>query len=276
MCLLVLAWQAHERYRLVVAANRDEFHARAAAPLGLWPPPADILAGRDLRSQGTWLGVDSARRFGVVTNYRELQPPRAGAPSRGDLIPQYLAARTGDSPIAPAQFLAALEAPASGYSGFNLLLANGDSLWYASNRTASFARGLPPGVYGLANESLDTPWPKLERVRAGFQMWLRQGASAGTEQLFALLADRTPAQESAGTHTGALPPDWERALSAPFVLHSAYGTRCSTVLLLEGDGRLQMAERRFDPAGDVTGESEFQLPPGAWPSQPRAGPLATL
>jgi len=276
MCLLVLAWEAHERYRLVVAANRDEFHARAAAPLGLWPPPADILAGRDLRSQGTWLGVDSARRFGVVTNYRELQPPRAGAPSRGDLIPQYLAARTGDSPIAPAQFLAALEARAGGYSGFNLLLANGASLWYASNRTASFARGLSPGVYGLANESLDTPWPKLERVRAGFQVWLRQGASAGIEQLFALLADRSPAQDSAGTRTGALPPDWERALSAPFVLHSEYGTRCSTVLLLEADGRLQMAERRFDPGGDMTGESEFQLPPGAWPSQPRAGPLATL
>ena len=265
MCLLVLAWRTHARYRLVVAANRDEFHARAAAPLSRWAPPADILAGRDLRSQGTWLGIDRARRFGVVTKYRELQPPRAGAPSRGDLIPLYLAARSGDSPIAPAQFLAALEARAGSYSGFNLLLANGDSLWYGSNRTTSFARGLPPGIYGLANESLDTPWPKLERVRAGLQMWLRQEASARTEQLFTLLADRTPAQEPAGMRAGALPHDWERALSAPFVLHAEYGTRCSTVLLLEGDGRLYLAERRFDPAGDVTGESEFRLPAGEWP-----------
>jgi uncharacterized protein with NRDE domain len=265
MCLLVLAWRAHPRYRLVVAANRDEFHARAAAPLARWPAPADILAGRDLRSRGTWLGVDRARRFGVVTNYRELQPPRAGAPSRGDLIPAYLAAHRGDSPVSPAQFLTGLEARAGDYSGFNLLLADADSLWYGTNRTTPFARSLPPAVYGLANESLDTPWPKLERVRAGFERRLRQGAAPSAAELFGLLADRTPAQESAGTHTGALPRDWARALSAPFVLHPEYGTRCSTVLLLEDTGRLYLAERRFDPAGEVSGESEFCLQPGEWP-----------
>jgi uncharacterized protein with NRDE domain len=265
MCLLVLAWQAHARYRLVVAANRDEFHARAAAPLGKWPPPADMLAGRDLRSQGTWLGIDRQRRFGVVTNYREAQPPRSGAPSRGDLIPLYLAARNADSVATPQEFFAALEARAASYSGFNLLLANAESLWYGSNRTTPFARSLPPGVYGLANESLNTPWPKLERVRAGFHKWLRQEAAAGAAELFTLLADRTPAQEPVGVHAGPLPRDWERALSAPFVQHPEYGTRCSTVLLLEGDGRLYLAERRFDPAGEVTGESEFRLQPGEWP-----------
>jgi uncharacterized protein with NRDE domain len=264
MCLLVLAWRAHPRYRLVVAANRDEFHARAAAPLGRWAAPADILAGRDLRSGGTWLGVDRERRFGVVTNYRELQPPRAGAPSRGDLIPAYLAARSGDSPASPAQFLAGLEARAGDYSGFNLLLADADSLGYGTNRAPPFARGLAPAVYGLANESLNTPWPKLERVRAGFDRWLRQGAAASAAELFSLLADRTPAQESAGAHTGALPPDWARALSAPFVLHPEYGTRCSTVLLLEDTGRLYLAERRFDPDGQLAGESEFRLQPGEW------------
>ena len=265
MCLLVLAWRAHPRYRLVVAANRDEFHARAAAPLARWPAPADILAGRDLRARGTWLGVDRARRFGVVTNYRELQPPRAGAPSRGDLIPAYLSARSGHSPASPAEFLAGLEARAGDHSGFNLLLADTDSLWYGTNRTTPFARSLPPAVYGLANESLDTPWPKLERVRAGFERWLRQGTAASAAELFGLLADHTPAQESAGTHTGALPRGWAQALSAPFVLHPEYGTRCSTVLLLEGDGRLQLAERRFDAAGEVSGESEFRLQPGEWP-----------
>jgi len=265
MCLLVLAWQAHARYRLVVAANRDEFHARAAAPLAKWPPPADLLAGRDLRSQGTWLGIDRQRRFGVVTNYRELQPPRTGAPSRGDLIPLYLAGRDADSVTTPGEFFTALEACAASYSGFNLLLANAESLWYGSNRTTSFARSLPPGVYGLANESLNTPWPKLERVRAGFDRWLRQEAAAGAEELFTLLADRTPAQEPAGVHTGPLPRDWARALSAPFVQHPEYGTRCSTVLLLEGDGRLYLAERRFDAAAEVSGESEFRLQPGEWP-----------
>ena len=265
MCLLVLAWRAHSRYHLVVAANRDEFHARAAAPLARWPPPAEILAGRDLRSQGTWLGIDRARRFGVVTNYRELQPPLTAAPSRGDLIPAYLGAHGGQSPLSPAQFFAALEARASSYSGFNLLLADSDSLWYGSNRTAPFARSLPPGVYGLANESLDTPWPKLERVRAGFQAWLRAGAAAGVAELFTLLADRATGEDPPAAHTGALPREWARALSAPFVLHPQYGTRCSTVLLLEGDGRLHLAERRFDPAGQLTGESEFRLQPHEWP-----------
>ena len=265
MCLLVVAWQVHARYRLVVAANRDEFHARAAAPLARWPPPAELLAGRDLRSQGTWLGIDRARRFGVVTNFRELQPPLASAPSRGELIPEYLGARGAAPHLSAADFLAALESRAAAYSGFNLLLADAASLWYGSNRTTPFARQLPPAVYGLANESLDTPWPKLQRVRAGFEAWLHQGTVATVEGLFALLADRRPAEATLPAHTGALPQEWARALSAPFVLHPQYGTRCSTVVLLEGDGRLHIAERRFDAAGALTGATEFNLAPCEWP-----------
>jgi len=265
MCLLVLAWQAHTRYRLVVAANRDEFHARAAAPLARWPAPAEILAGRDERSGGTWLGIDRARRFGVVTNYRELQPPLPSAPSRGELIPAYLSARSGASPATAAEYCAALEARADRYSGFNLLLADAHSLWYSSNRTTPFARGLPPGVYGLANESLDTPWPKLERVRAGFQSWLQAGTAAGSEELFRLLADRVPGEPPSSTGPGALPREWASALSAPFVLHPQYGTRCSTVLLLAADGRVWLTERRFDAAGQLSGETEFRLQPHEWP-----------
>ena len=145
MCLLVLAWQAHPRYRLVVAANRDEFHERPAAAMARWPPPEDLIAGRDLRAQGTWLGINRERRFGVVTNFRELQSPRPGAPSRGNLIPQYLgpagspvAAHSATSAGPPgaarrapaAEFFAALEQHAATYSGFNLLLTDADSLWY--------------------------------------------------------------------------------------------------------------------------------------------------
>jgi uncharacterized protein with NRDE domain len=273
MCLLVLAWRVHARYRLVVAANRDEFHARAAAPLAKWPPPAELLAGRDLRSRGTWLGIDRARRFGVVTNFRELQAARPAAPSRGELVPDYLGARTPidetrnfvETPVRAADFLATLEPRAGDWSGFNLLLSDADSLWYASNRTTPFARELRPAVYGLANESLDTPWPKLQRVRAGFEAWLREGSPAERDGLFALLADRTPAPDAPEARTGGLPPEWARALSAPFVLHPEYGTRCSTVLLLENDGRLQLVERRFDPAGRLSGETEFRLQPGEWP-----------
>jgi len=120
-------------------------------------------------------------------------------------------------------------------------------------------------VYGLANESLDTPWPKLQRVRAGFEAWLHRQPAPGAEDLFALLADRRPAAQTLAAHTGALPPEWARALSAPFVLHPQYGTRCSTLVLLEGDGRLYVAERRFDSAGAVSGETEFRLAAGEWP-----------
>lgn len=260
MCLLVLAWAVHPRYRLVVAANRDEYHARPAAPLGKWREPPGILAGRDLRANGAWLALDPGRRFGVVTNFRELQPPRPAAPSRGNLIPQYLSGIAG-----PAQFCRQLEASAGDYSGFNLLLADRDALWYAANRAQPFARALPPGVYGLSNDLLDTPWPKLLRVKARFAQWLERG-QATADELFALLADRTQALEGdTPLPRGGLPPDWDRILSAPFVVHPTYGTRCSTVVLLEPGGALHLAERRFDAAGEPAGETDLQLNAGEWP-----------
>jgi uncharacterized protein with NRDE domain len=265
MCLLVLAWQAHPRYRLVVAANRDEYHERAAAALGKWPPPADLIGGRDLRAQGAWLAVDRERRFGVVTNFRELQPPRAGAPSRGELIPRYLSAPAAHQ--SAQQFFATLQPQAQRYSGFNLLLTDRDSLWYGSNRATPFARALTPGIYGLSNELLDTPWPKLQRVRRGFEAWLTRPPSAAPAALFELLNDRTPAPDDAALpHSGSgLPSEWDRILSAPFVLHPQYGTRCSSVVLLEPGGRLYLAERRFDARGQPAGETEFELNPGEWP-----------
>lgn len=260
MCLLVLAWQAHPRYRLAVAANRDEYHERPAAGLGKWPQPPGILGGRDLRAGGAWLALDRQRRFGVVTNFRELQTAQAGAPSRGGLIPAYLAGERS-----AREFFGQLEADAASYSGFNLLLADQDSLWYGSNRAQPFARELPPGVYGLSNELLDTPWPKLTRVKQRFRRWLEEGQSTA-QGLFALLEDRTQApQSSAALPPGGLPREWERILSAPFVVHPDYGTRCSTVVLLEGDGKLSLAERRFDAAGLASGENEFQLNAGDWP-----------
>jgi uncharacterized protein with NRDE domain len=259
MCLLVLAWRAHPRYRLVVAANRDEYHERAAAALGLWPPPHAILAGRDLRAGGTWLGLDRARRFGVVTNFRDLQPPKPGAPSRGELILQFLS-----SAATPGAFFATLAAQASAYSGFNLLLADQDSLWYGCNRATPFARELPAGVYGLSNEFLDTPWPKLARVRTRFAQWLGQAEQSPAE-LFALLDDRERVADDALLPQTGLTREWERVLSAPFVQHPDYGTRSSTVLLLEPDARGYLAERRFDSRGALSGETAFQLNSGEWP-----------
>jgi uncharacterized protein with NRDE domain len=260
MCLLVLAWQTHPRYRLVVAANRDEFHERPAAPLAPWPPGGELLAGKDLRAGGAWLALDRARRFGVVTNFRELQRPRAGAPSRGNLIPHFLTGTSG-----PGEFFAGLERQAPGYSGFNLLLADNDSLWYGSNRAAPFARALLPGVYGLSNELLDTPWPKLLRVRRGFEAWLAEPAAQSVTPLFELLHDRTQSAGDVRLHESGLPRELERVLSAPFVVHPSYGTRCSTVLLLQNDGGIYLGERRFDGRGEPAGETEFRLNAGEWP-----------
>jgi uncharacterized protein with NRDE domain len=258
MCLLVLAWRVHPRYRLIVAANRDEYHERPTAPLTKWPAPNDMLAGQDLRAGGTWFGLDRRRRFGAVTNFRELQRPRRSAPSRGGLVPAFLA-----QDDAPEAFLARLETDAPGYSGLNLLIGDMDQLWYASNRLDRFARRLSPGVYGLSNEFLDTPWPKLRRVRHRFEAWLGTVSTDPVSELFGLLEDRAPATE--GPPQPGLSPEWERTLSAPFVIHPTYGTRCSTVLLLEPAGAAVMVERRFDSAGVSTGETEHQLNGGEWP-----------
>ncbi|HVY82146.1 MAG TPA: NRDE family protein [Steroidobacteraceae bacterium] len=258
MCLLVLAWRLHPRYRLVVAANRDEYHERPTSPLGKWPEPNDILAGKDLRAGGTWLGLDRRHRFGAVTNFRELQRPRRSAPSRGTLVPAFLGQES-----APEDFLGRLETDAPGYSGFNLLISDTDSLWYASNRADRFARALPPGVYGLSNEYLDTPWPKLRRVRERFEKWLTASSADPVTDLFTLLADREPAAD--GPPQTGLSPEWERTLSAPFVIHPVYGTRSTTVVLLEPSGDFVIAERRFDPAGTTIGETECHLNAGEWP-----------
>jgi uncharacterized protein with NRDE domain len=260
VCLLVLAWRVHPRYPLVVAANRDEFHERPAAALAKWPAPEQILAGRDLRANGTWLALDRGRRFGVVTNFRELQRPRPAAPSRGELIPAYLR-----SPGDPQDFFAALRGKAAEYSGFNLLLTDRTSLWYGANRGTPFARALAPGVYGLSNELLDTPWPKLQRARRGFEEWLRDAPADQPQRLFALLGDRTRATEDADLPNTGLSREWERVLSSPFVQDPDYGTRCSTVLMLASSGAFYLAERRFDAHGNSQGESEFRVNAGEWP-----------
>jgi uncharacterized protein with NRDE domain len=271
MCLLVLAWQAHPRYRLIVAANRDEYHARPTAPMALWQDAPGILAGRDLSAQGTWLAADRQRRFGIITNYRDLQERRPDAPSRGGLIPDWLA-----QTLPPATFLEQQEPQAQRYAGFNLLLSDTDKLWYASNRATPFARALPPGIYGLSNLLLDTPWPKLRRVRATFTAWLsdQTAAPAGheppaieaRETLFAMLADRRRGPPDTPDAAHALAPEWAKILSSPFVVHPVFGTRCSTLAMIGHDGSLYLEERRFAADGTVIGQSHWNLSPGEWPA----------
>jgi uncharacterized protein with NRDE domain len=258
MCLLVIAWKMHARYRLVVAANRDEFHTRAAAPLAPWSELPGVFAGRDLTANGTWFAADKRGRCGIVTNFREFGRRRRSAPSRGGLVPAFLARDD-----APGEYLGVLETDAPGYAGFNLLLADADSLWYASNRADRFARSLAPGIYGLSNEFLDTPWPKLLRVRERFTTLLASTALATDDgalqaALFTLLEDREQAPPDS-LPPSDLPPELARKLSAPFVLDATYGTRCSTVLTSRISGETRIAERRFDAAGNPSGETEYLL-----------------
>jgi uncharacterized protein with NRDE domain len=261
VCLLVLAWRVHAHHRLVVAANRDEFHARPAAPLAPWDDVRGMIGGRDLQASGSWFAVDGRRRVGIVTNFREFGRRRRSAPSRGGLIPAFLGAGAD-----PGDYLRQLETDAPGYAGFNLLLADRESLWYASNRADQFARPLAPGIYGLSNEFLDTPWPKLVRTRARFEALLGGPLSADgdrlADRLFEMLADREPAPPES-LPPGDLSPEWARKLSAPFVLDPTFGTRCSTVLTIGADETLRIAERRFAADGSPAGESEYALNAGS-------------
>jgi uncharacterized protein with NRDE domain len=251
MCLLVLAWQSHPRYRLVLAGNRDEFHARPSAAAGWWQDAAQILGGRDLEAGGTWLGVSRDGGFGVVTNYREIAAPTGARRSRGSLITEFLL--TGQD---AAGWSSELHAQGADYSGFNLLVGDREQLHYVTNRGPQ-PEPLDPGVYGLSNRCLDTPWPKLTRARAGFEEII-QNRSLDAEALFGMLADRRQADEADLPDTG-IPHDWERLLSSIFIVSPDYGTRASTVLLIGHDDRVSLEERRFDPDGELQGQDRFEF-----------------
>lgn len=239
MCLILFAWQARARYRLVLAANRDEFYARPAAPMDWWPERPTVLAGRDLEAGGTWFGVTRDGRFAAVTNHRDPHRNVDGRPSRGALVADYLG---GDA--APGDYLAALARRGEDYNGFNLLVGDRETLWYYGNRDGA-PRPLAPGVYGLSNALLDTPWPKVRHGKHALATALAQPEVA-PEALFTLLAERREAPDAELPATG-VSLEWERRLSPLFIASEHYGTRCSTVLLLGDDGCVQVHER---DAGD--------------------------
>ncbi|MGE5470573.1 MAG: NRDE family protein [Bacteroidota bacterium] len=237
MCLIVVGWQVHPDFPLLLAANRDEFHARPTAPLGRWPEAPQIIGGRDLEAGGTWLGVTDNGRLAAVTNVRE--PGMAkGTRSRGLLTRDFLL--SGES---AGDYARRLDGAA--YSGFNLLLGDGESLVYCSNRDGP-PRALEPGIYGLSNHRLDSPWPKLQTARRKFADAIDQ--LPDETAFFELLADKSIVADADLPQTG-VPLDWERLLSAVFVHSAAYGTRASTVLRQGADGSIRLHERSFGPDG---------------------------
>lgn len=254
MCLIAFAWKPDNHHHLVVAANRDEFHARPTAPLALWDDAPQIAAGRDLQAGGSWMGCARGaaddRRFAALTNFREMQQTPAGAPSRGELVAGFL----GGSQ-APEQFIDGIDAKA--YAGFSLLLSDGNSLWFCSNRPQAHAHAVQPGVYALSNGELDSGWPKVERARARLE-GLLAGGHVESDALLELMHHTTPGPDDHLPDTG-VGLQTERFLSPMFITGGAYGTRASTALVWPDDGDMQITERRFDADGQVTGEDRLTL-----------------
>ena len=251
MCLIAVAWKAHPAFRLVVAANRDEFYARPAAHSAWWADSPQVLACRDLRECGTWMGVTRAGRFAAVTNFRDpgfAQLPNA--PSRGALVADFLRGSVDAEAYAHE-----LSARAAEYNGFNLLVGDEGGLLYVSNR-ASGVRRLEPGVYGLSNHLLDTPWPKVVRARRAMADALAAGGAAdGWESgLWQMLGDRVVAADDDLPDTG-VGSEFERMLSPPFIRSDAYGTRASTVLTVAHEGEVHLVERSIAPGDEAWTEA---------------------
>ncbi len=236
MCVAVLAWQAHPEWLLVVAANRDEYHERPTAPLSRW---ADgTLAGQDLRAGGTWLGVSDAGRLALVTNFRAPGYPRPELISRGGLVTGWL--RDGELP------------DGAGMNPFNLLVADGHRARVASNWPEPGGHDLAPGIHGLSNGAFAQAWPKARRLCADLSGWLAHDAG-GFDALFTALRNEAPFPEE---DYGDGP---EPAYSGVFIRNPVYGTRCSTLVAVRRNGQGSITERRFSPAGEMTGETRLDF-----------------
>ncbi|NJN46167.1 MAG: NRDE family protein [Candidatus Competibacteraceae bacterium] len=248
MCLILFAYQTHPRYRLLLAANRDEFYARPTVPAAFWHEAPEVLAGRDLQGGGTWLGVTRQGRFAAITNYRNPSDFRSDAPSRGELISQFL--RGKESPQA---YLDVVARHGQDYNGFNVLVGDSTALWYYSNQSGS-PRRLEPGIHGLSNHLLNTSWPKVEWGRRKLGELLAADEEPTTVDLFELLANRTRAADSDLPNTG-VSLEWERKLSSFFIESPGYGTRSSTLVRITSAGELSLTEKTW-PEGTVR---EFQV-----------------
>jgi len=245
VCVASVAWEAHPRWRLVALANRDEYHARPAAPLAPWDDGSGVIAGRDLQSGGTWLGV-TGRRFALVTNFRVPGFPQPDRPSRGGLVTSLLTGAADPATVAIAR-----------YNPFNLAVADAHGARILTNHPAETRALLAPGIHGLSNGPHTGIWPKTRQLNADLAQWLADDPG-DPEPLFAALARETP--------MGDLTADWdphgptpEPRLSPVFIRNEAYGTRCSTIVLIDRAGTGHIVERRFDAQGTATGETALHF-----------------
>lgn len=250
MCLILLAYDSHPDYKLLLAANRDEFYERPTAPLEIWADNPRIAAGRDLRGGGTWMGVSPDGRLAALTNYRDPQDTKTDAPTRGTLVTDFLTSHT------PARaYLENLRGSAGAYNGFNLVVYDGAELCFFSNREDE-VKSIRPGWHGLSNHLLDSPWPKVARGVTLFKTAVAGGAPS-PEAVFDVLDDRTQPPDETLPQTG-VGLEWERILAPLFIKSPVYGTRSSSLVTIDRSGRLDFYERTHDTQADPAGAPPFR------------------
>ena len=250
MCLVLVAWRGSENYPCVIAANRDELYTRPTAPAQWWDGEPQILAGRDLEAGGTWLGITRTGRFAALTNYRAPEQRRPDAPSRGALVTAFLKSGAGI-----AETLDHLCGVAAAYNGFNLIFSDGERLAVFES-TVGRGRELKPGIYGLSNHLLDTPWPKVQNAKSRLSEALTDLKDTGAA--LALLRDDEQAPDERLPRTGLSLP-WERMVSSAFVRAGDYGTRCSTLVRIDQSRRACFDEWTWDSTGAQIGAKSLQF-----------------
>ncbi|MEP1034258.1 NRDE family protein [Ekhidna sp.] len=241
MCLITFAYKAHPKYKFILAANRDEFYARPTAPVDWWKDHPEILGGRDLQALGTWMAIHKNGRFAAVTNYRDIKNIKDEAQSRGDLPVNFLLSDQTSENYAKDVYQAG-----SNYNGFNLLLLARE-LVHVSNYD-NVINTLEPGIFGLSNALLDTPWPKVTRAKRAFSELIQTDFT--NEVLIEMMQDDTIAPDNHLPETG-LDYDREKALSAICIRTPEYGTCCSTAVTIDHEGNVAFMEKNY-PVGNRT------------------------
>lgn len=243
MCLILFGYDVHPAYRLIVAANRDEYYDRPAKPLDFWEDNSEILAGRDMIGMGTWMGISRSGRFAAITNYRDPRSQKSDAPSRGLLVSRFLSGN-----LSPKHYLESVRKSGHEYNGFNLLIGDRSDLLYYSNRENEILQ-ITPGIYGLSNHLLDSPWHKVEKGKAALKQVFAE-TEIDSDAIFHILGDREypPDDKLPDTGVGIA---WERLLSPIFVASKTYGTRSSSVLLIKKTNEVFFEERSFIPQRQI-------------------------
>lgn len=240
MCLILFSYDTHPEYKLIFAGNRDEFYDRPTKALDYWDDSPEILAGRDLKSHGTWLGLSLSGRIAVITNFRDPSSIMDNAPSRGLLVSNFLAESKQAN-----QYLETIKPSGAQYNGFNLIVGDSTGLYYYSNRETAIKK-ISPGIYGLSNDLMDTPWPKVKKGKIRFKALLDKGGEIYTADILSILKDNTSPPDHMLPDTG-VGIEWERVLSPLFIKSDHYGTMSSSVIMVKRSGEATFVEQTHVP-----------------------------